>query len=77
VKDSDSEYARKFKGMQFFPLDMDYCVTAKWLPGDGKKTVQVPNVLGDVMAELSPGTAVFTFFSRPGVQAHRPGGRSR
>ena len=60
VKDSDSEYARKFKGMQFFPLNMDYRVTAKWLRGDGKKTVQVPNVLGDVMAELSPGTAVFT-----------------
>ena len=60
LKDSDSEYARKFRGMQFFPLNMDYCVTAKWLPGDGKKTVQVPNVLGDVMAELSPGTAVFT-----------------
>jgi uncharacterized protein len=60
LKDSDSEYARKFRGMQFFPLNMDYCVTAKWLPGDGKETVQVPNVLGDVMAELSPGTAVFT-----------------
>ena len=60
VKDTHSEYARKFKGMQFFPLNMDYRVTAKWLPGDGKKTVQVPNVLGDVMAELSPGTAVFT-----------------
>ena len=60
VKDTDSEYARKFKGMEFFPLNMDYCVTAKWLPGDGKKTVQVPNVLGDVMAEPAPGTAVFT-----------------
>jgi len=60
LKDSDSEYARKFRGMQFFPLNMDYCVTAKWLPGDGKKMVQVPNVLGDVMAEPVPGTAVFT-----------------
>ena len=35
-------------------------MTAKWVPGDGKKTVQVPNVLGDVMAEPAPGTAVFT-----------------
>ena len=60
VKDTDSEYARKFRGMQFFPLDMEYRVTAKWLPGDGKKTVQVPNVLGDVIAEPAPGTAVFT-----------------
>jgi uncharacterized protein (DUF1684 family) len=60
VKDTHGEYARKFKGMQFFPLNMDYRVTAKWLPCDGKKTVQVPNVLGDVMAEPVPGTAVFT-----------------
>jgi hypothetical protein len=60
LKDTHSEYAQKFRGMQFFPLNMDYRVTAKWLPGDGKKTVQVPNVLGDVMAEPAPGTAVFT-----------------
>lgn len=60
LKDKDSEYARMFKGMQFFPLNMDYRLTAKWLPGDGKKTVHVPNVLGDVIAEPAPGTAVFT-----------------
>jgi uncharacterized protein len=60
VKDTESEYVRKFKGMQFFPLNMDYRVTANWLPGDGKKTVQVPNVLGDVIAEPIPGTVVFT-----------------
>lgn len=60
VKDAESEYARKFRGMQFFPLNMEYRVTAKWLPGDGKKMVQVPNVLGDVMAEPVPGTVVFT-----------------
>jgi uncharacterized protein (DUF1684 family) len=64
VKDRDSEYARKFRGMQFFPLNMDYRVTAKWLPGDGKKTVQVPNVLGDVIAEPAPGTAVFTLHAQ-------------
>ena len=60
VKDTGSEYARKFRGMQFFPLNMDYRVTAKWIPSDGKKTIEVPNVLGDVMAEPVPGTAVFS-----------------
>jgi uncharacterized protein len=60
VKDTDSEYSRKFKGMQFFPLNLEYRLTATWVPGDGKKTVQVPNVLGDVIAEPAPGTAVFT-----------------
>jgi hypothetical protein len=34
-------------------------VTAKWVPSDGKKTVDVPNVLGDVEPVTSAGTAVF------------------
>jgi uncharacterized protein (DUF1684 family) len=32
----------------FFPLDMTYRVTAMFTPSDGKKSVDVPNVLGDV-----------------------------
>jgi uncharacterized protein len=59
VRDSDSPAVRNFKGMIFYPLDSDYRVTAKWVPSDGKTTVQVPNVLGDVSAEPVPGVAVF------------------
>ena len=59
VRDTDSKYSRNFRGMQFFPLNMDYRVTATWVPANGKKTLQVPNVLGDVSAEPTPGTAVF------------------
>jgi uncharacterized protein (DUF1684 family) len=57
--DTDSAAARNFKGMIFFPLDMSYRVTATWLAGDGKKTIEVPNVLGDVTAQPIPGVAVF------------------
>jgi uncharacterized protein len=57
--DTDSATARNFKGMTFFPLDINYRVTATWLPADGKKTVEVPNVLGDVTAQPVPGVAVF------------------
>jgi uncharacterized protein len=64
VKDTDSANARNFKGTQFFPLNMDYRVTAKWIPGDGKQTVEVPNVLGDVTAQPVPGSAVFTLQGR-------------
>ncbi len=32
----------------FFPLDLNYRVTGDWVPSDGKKTIDVPNVLGDV-----------------------------
>ena len=57
--DIDSAAARNFKGMIFFPLDMSYRVTASWLPGDGKQTIAIPNVLGDVTAQPIPGVAVF------------------
>ena len=42
-----------------FPLDLSYRVTATWLPSDGKQTVDVPNVLGDVSPTPIAGTAVF------------------
>jgi uncharacterized protein len=48
VRDTDSVASRDFKGMTFYPLDLDYRVTAAWIPSDGKLTVAVPNVLGDV-----------------------------
>ena len=48
VKDLNSAAARNYAGPIFFPLDMSYRVTGTFVPSDGKKTVDVPNVLGDV-----------------------------
>jgi uncharacterized protein len=59
LKDLDRDAARQYQGPQFFPLNMSYRVTATWLPSDGKQTVDVPNVLGDVTVTPVAGTAVF------------------
>jgi hypothetical protein len=59
VRDKDSEAARNFKGMIFFPLDMSYRVMATWAPADGKKIIEIPNVLGDVTAQPAPGVVEF------------------
>ena len=59
LKDVESEAARQYRGPSFFPLDLSYRVTAAWLPSDGKQTVDVPNVLGDVTATPIAGTVVF------------------
>ena len=59
LKDLDSDAARQFQAPQFFPLDLSYRVTAAWLPSDGKQTVDVPNVLGDVSPTPIAGAAVF------------------
>src|ERR1700733_9737554 len=59
VKDLESPSVANFKGLIFYPLDLNYRVTATWEPSDGKKTIDVPNVLGDVTAVPVAGTVVF------------------
>jgi uncharacterized protein len=59
VRDSDSASARDFKGLTFYPLDLNYRVTATWIPSDGKQTVAVPTVLGDVSNQIVPGSVAF------------------
>ena len=60
VQDLDSPNVRRYQGSIFFPLDMSYRVVAKWIPADGKKTVAVPNVLGDINDVRVPGTVEFS-----------------
>jgi uncharacterized protein (DUF1684 family) len=60
LKDTESDAARGFRGLDFFPVSMNYRVTAKFEPSQGKKTVDVPNVLGDVAPTPVVGTVVFT-----------------
>ena len=59
LKDRDSAAVHSFHGLTFYPVDMNYRVTATWELADGKKTIDIPNVLGDVSAEPVAGTVVF------------------
>jgi uncharacterized protein len=59
VRDLNSAAARNYKGPVFFPLDLSYRVTASFAASDGKKTVDVPNVLGDVTPTPTPGEVHF------------------
>lgn len=59
VKDLDSPAVKKYKGPEFYPLNPAFRVTATWVPSDGKKTVDVPNVLGDVTPTPVAGEARF------------------
>lgn len=67
LKDLHSPAVERYKGPEFYPLDLSYRVTATWIPSDGKKTVDVPNVLGDVSPTPVAGTAVFKL---NGVEYH-------
>jgi uncharacterized protein len=64
VKDLNSAAIQKYAGPVFFPLDMGYRVTGTFVPSDGKKTVDVPNVLGDTTPTPVPGEVRFTLNGR-------------
>jgi uncharacterized protein (DUF1684 family) len=73
LQDLQSPSVAKYAGPVFFPLDAAYRVVAKWVPADGKKTEDVPNVLGDVEPTPVAGTAVFTLHGQT-VQLEDLGG---
>jgi uncharacterized protein len=64
LKDLDSDAVKNYRGPIFFPSDTDYRVVGKWIPSDGKRTVDVPNVLGDVTQTPVPGSVEFTIRGR-------------
>jgi uncharacterized protein (DUF1684 family) len=59
VKDLKNPAVDKYRGATFYPLSAAYRIRAEWVPGDGKRTVIVPNVLGDVTPTPVVGEARF------------------
>ncbi len=57
VKDRKSDVLKSFKGVERFPVDVHWRVTARLEPGPA--TLKVPNVLGQQAASSSPGVLVF------------------
>ncbi|MFZ1217774.1 MAG: DUF1684 domain-containing protein [Chthoniobacterales bacterium] len=60
LKDSNSEARRNFKGLDWFPVDESYKVTARFEAGTEAKELKVPNVLGGFFKMKSPGVLKFT-----------------
>jgi uncharacterized protein len=62
VKDRDSDVRRGFQGVDRYPVEARWRVTARLEPGPA--TVKVPNVLGQESDEPSPGVLVFRLGGR-------------
>jgi uncharacterized protein (DUF1684 family) len=60
LKDSESPAVQAYRGAFFYPLNLSYRVVAKWVPSTNPKTIDVPNILGDIEPTPVPGEAVFT-----------------
>ncbi|MCK9996028.1 MAG: DUF1684 domain-containing protein [Candidatus Krumholzibacteria bacterium] len=57
VKDRKSEVLKSFQGIERFPVDVHWRLTARLDPGPA--TLNVPNALGQKAASSSPGVLVF------------------
>ncbi|MEM7113202.1 MAG: DUF1684 domain-containing protein [Chloroflexota bacterium] len=60
LKDLESPYLAQFSGIDTFPFDPTWRIPAVFEPYDPPKEVPVPNILGNVNIQLSPGALVFT-----------------
>ena len=59
-RDLESEFVKSFKGIERFPVNEDWRIEAKYEAYDPPKKMSVPNVLGQIDEEPSPGAIVFT-----------------
>ncbi|HMH13897.1 MAG TPA: DUF1684 domain-containing protein [Edaphobacter sp.] len=60
VKDAQAPTRTNFHGLNWYASDSRYVVTAKWIPSNPPHSLTIPNVLGQISHEPSPGTAEFT-----------------
>jgi uncharacterized protein (DUF1684 family) len=59
AKDSESPVRKSFTGMEYFPIDPKWRVTARFEPYSPEKVIPVPNVFGRLEDSKSPGALVF------------------
>jgi uncharacterized protein (DUF1684 family) len=64
VKDSQSPVRLTFHGIDNYPIDRRWRFEARFEPYDPPKQVPIPNVLGTVENEGSPGAVIFDFQGR-------------
>ncbi len=57
LKDPESQYRREFKGIETYPANEEYKVTAKWVAEPQK--IPILNILGQTESMDSPGYAAF------------------
>ncbi len=59
-RDLESEFVKSFSGIERFPVNEDWRISAEFEAYDPPKKISVPNVLGQIDEEPSPGAIVFT-----------------
>ena len=64
VRDAAARDRQNFSGLHWYAPDLQYRITARWIPAAMAGNLAVTNVLGQVSQESSPGMAEFTLFGQ-------------
>jgi uncharacterized protein (DUF1684 family) len=59
LKDSESSQLKEFKGIERFPVNPSWKIIAKYTPYNTPRIIEIPNVLGTVDKNPSPGQLLF------------------
>lgn len=59
VKDENSEARKNFQGRKWFPVEKNLIIDAEWVAFDPPHKLMVPDILGNLNEETSPGFARF------------------
>ena len=59
LRDLSSKLVKEFKGIERFPINVDWKIEAKFNIYDPPKKIMIPDIVGTVDEESSPGAAVF------------------
>ena len=60
IKDSNSQARTAFHGLHWYPPDLRYAVTARWIPYEPPHILKIPTIIGTTLNQPSPGVAEFT-----------------
>lgn len=59
IRDLEAKLVKEFKGIERFPVNIDWRVEAEFVPFDSPKKVMIPNVLGIEEEETITGKLIF------------------
>ncbi len=60
LKDTHSKLLKEFKGIERFPVNVDWKFNAKFVPYNPPKELNIPTIIGTIEKEMSPGKLVFS-----------------
>jgi uncharacterized protein (DUF1684 family) len=60
LKDSLSTNRQNFRGIERYPVNSEWRISARFEPYESPRTIEIPNELGTVNSEPSPGKLLFT-----------------